>query len=189
VDYDRYQQVYASTAFPGVYTIGSISFPYTLDRISPHIDPAVYEIRLSTTSRPVGGLSTADLNSNVGADAHVVFSGPLAGSVPRGGALSFTLAAPFTFDPAEGNLLLDVVKRGGVFFGDDGIYLDSRQQAAVSSSVGQLGANPAEVRSAFLVTVFAEPVPEPTTMLLMGSGLAAVLARRRRANARRGSTL
>ncbi len=180
-DFTRYQQIYSGALFPGAFPIASIAFPYTLDRMSNQIDPAEYELRLSTTSRAVGGLSTTDLDSNVGTDAVLVFAGLLAGEVPRGGALSFTLPVPFTFDPAGGNLLLEVVKRGGVFFGDDGIYLDAREGFELSSTVTQSVIGETFARDVGLVTVFADPVPEPTTMLLFGSGLAAgILSRRRR---------
>src|SRR5687768_12785004 len=54
---ERYQQAYAAAAFPGVFTITAISFPYTLDPISNQIDPALYEIRLSTTTSELGQLS------------------------------------------------------------------------------------------------------------------------------------
>lgn len=182
-DVTRYQQVYAAGLFPGEFVISAIAFPYTIDRLSNAIDPAEYEIRLSTTSRAVGGLSTVDLESNVGADATLVFAGLLAGEVPRGTSLSFTLPVPFTFDSGEGNLLLDVLKRGGVFFGDDGIYLDANtEMAGMSSSVRQFGTTSSADPTLGLVTAFSDaaPVPEPATLLLFGSGLAAALARRRK---------
>jgi hypothetical protein len=184
MDVDRYQQVYSGTLFPGLFTISAIAFPYTLDRMSPAIDPAEYTIRLSTTNREVGGLSSVDMASNVGGDVVLVFSGPLTGDVPRGGALTFTLPVPFAFDPGAGNLLLDVIKSGGVFFGDDGVYLDSSTALdGVSGSLWRSG-NTYFVNPSFgLVTAFAgdpAPVPEPATMLLFATGAAGLFARLRR---------
>ena len=45
--------------------------------------------------------------NNIGADSETVFSGTLPTSVAAGALLTFTLATPFTYYPANGNLLLD----------------------------------------------------------------------------------
>ena len=183
-DVDRYQQVYAAGLFPGVFTISVISFPHTIDAMSNTLDPAQYDIRISTTSREVGQLSSVSLDSNVGSDSSVVYVGPLAGEVPRDTSLSFMLPVPFTFDPRDGNLLLDVVKRGGLFFGDDGVYLDSNQRLnGMSSSVWTFGNTSYDYPSFGLVTEFsgqAEPVPEPATMLLFATGAVIGTLRRHR---------
>ena len=66
-----------------------------------------YQVSLSTTSKPVNGLSS-NLASNIGADNTVIFTGNLGGT---GTVSSFTITgtAPFVYDPAAGNLLVDIV--------------------------------------------------------------------------------
>ncbi len=64
---------------------------------------------LSTTPRPVGGLST-DYSANRGPDFRTVFSGAQV-FTPTPAAGDFDLVfniTPFTYNPSQGNLLLDV---------------------------------------------------------------------------------
>lgn len=78
----------------------------------------------------MGGLSTTNLDANRGGDATRVFAGALGGStsgeVPPGPdtRLTFAWSGAFRYDPSRGNLLIDIRKTGGVFFGDHGTYLD-----------------------------------------------------------------
>jgi hypothetical protein len=190
---DRYQQVYSAGLFPGTFTISAITFPYTLVRNSDRIDPAAYTLRLSTTRAQVGHLSS-NFDSNVGTDATNVFAGALAGEVPFGGGLSFTLPVPFMFDPRNGNLLLDVFKQGGIFSPAEALFLDfSSDMNGASSSAGSADGRGFMNPFAGLVTAFSgdglAPVPEPATMLLFATATAGgLLMRRRRCSPRRTPT-
>ena len=52
------------------------------------------------------GLNTSNLSTNVGSDNTVVYSGAL--PALSNGMLTITFTTPFTYNPANGNLLLDV---------------------------------------------------------------------------------
>lgn len=118
----RYQQVIVSGEFSGTPcwiqgfalrpdSVGGQAFSVTLDAV---------KIRLSTTTAAPGTLSRT-FASNLGSDATTVYNGSLALSSqntgPDAGPKSFDIVvnfqAPFYYDPAKGNLLLDVLTTSG----------------------------------------------------------------------------
>jgi hypothetical protein len=179
----RYQQVYAAGALGGPAAITSVAFQ-TVFPTNPAISAATYALRLGYTQAPVNGLNGA-LAANV--------AGPLTAfatlSLPVGPApstLTFVGAAPFAYDPALGNLLLDLLiddPQGGYasFAADDSGVATSRayQEGDYSGAdavglVTTFGLAPAPVTTA----------PEPGTWALLGTGLLALGAvARRRVNA------
>jgi hypothetical protein len=105
-----YQQVYASNAFSGPVTITQIAFASNA-RLTSGPGTATYNfnIALSTTAAGPGALST-NLAANRGADSVQVFSGPHTATITDNDQFDLVIdIAPFTYDPANGNLLLDVV--------------------------------------------------------------------------------
>jgi hypothetical protein len=122
----RYQQVYGSSDFgSSPLTITGMDFTTapanqsggafsgTISNIS---------IFLSTTAAPVDGLST-NYNSNLGANDTQVFGGSLTLSSAGVNGV-FDISIPFTtsfvYDPAAGNLLLDVQNFSGASTGQFG---------------------------------------------------------------------
>lgn len=111
----RYQQVYSASEFaPGTYTITQIAF-----RTTPLDAPfsgttGTLQVDLSTTSASPDHLSTT-FSDNLGADTQTVFNGPWEVSTTNSGVfdLVLTLTTPFVYNPALGNLLLDVRNFGG----------------------------------------------------------------------------
>lgn len=118
---NRVQEVYQALQFPS----GSISI--TELRFRPGDAPyggvfsctvSNIQIHMSTTSASVGALSTT-FASNVGADDTIVYNGSLhlssAFTGPAGGAKDMDIVVhlqrPFPYNPANGNLLLDVFTR------------------------------------------------------------------------------
>jgi hypothetical protein len=179
----RYQQLYAASQFGGLPSGGGLitqivfrpdaTFGHAFTSTLPDI-----QIDLSTTSAADDGLSSTYAN-NVGADDTVVFArGPLtlssAFTGPPGGPKDFdiiiTLTTPFLYNPALGNLLLDVRNFGGgstISFdavsplGDGVSRLFNQNVNSATGTTDSVG----------LVTGFII-VPEPgsAAMLLVGGG-------------------
>lgn len=184
----RVQQVYDGSTF------SSISGPVTITAISfrPFTTPSAFAgdtvnlsdslIRLSTTQQSGEGPNQLGTTfaDNVGSDAQTVYSGALtlttsaAGSAPYPFDYTINLQTPFTYDPAQGNLLLDVLvpstaSVSGSGFGfatfdtvntvDDGVF------SVVEINNGS--ATSGQVSTAAAITQFSyTAVPEPATCFL-----------------------
>jgi PEP-CTERM motif len=179
---NRYQQVYASSQFAGPIRIAEVQFYFSAYAGRP-LTVGTYEFYLSTTSRAVDGLDNSNFDSNSGPDRSQFAIVPLTGR-PAPHVLSIA-GAPFLYNPAAGNLLLDIVIPGGAVTGPgpDVAFAEARNGTAhgLFSRAHNFGSGTAGYG---LVTGFsdASPVPEPATMMLIGVGLAATALRARRRN-------
>ena len=114
----RHQQVFGASQF------SSLSVPQYINQISFRLDKQAFpftsnipniKINLSTTKGSPDGLSTT-FSQNIGADNTLVFDGSIlltsANAGPVGGPknfdINFDLKTPFLYNPAQGNLLLDI---------------------------------------------------------------------------------
>lgn len=145
----RYQQVYAASQF-GELPAGGGFVTAIAFRLHPgwssfsNVLSAV-QINLSTTSKAPGGLSTT-FAANVGANNTVVYNnGALSlASANIGNPPEFDivipLTTPFLYNPAAGNLLLDVRNSGGgttsPFDADSTNSAVSRLRGGVSDTTG-----------------------------------------------------
>jgi hypothetical protein len=176
---NRYQQVYAAASFPSAILIDA----FRLVPISgtDAISPGNYVIRFSTTTAAVDALSWT-FDNNLGVNTQTFYSGLLGGGVRVVGS------APYLFDPTLGNLLLDVQVLSQTPPATFTLFAASDDDTDGMSRVHQpgQGTGPADADSYGLITTFeyraATTVPEPTTLVLLGTALAGVaLVRGRRA--------
>src|SRR6266851_772043 len=160
----RYRQVYASSQFSSPFTFGAIDFFVGSSGGGNAIDTATFQISFSTTSAAVNGLST-NLNSNVGSNVQVFGTFGLSGVSPA--TLTFT-GTPYAYNPANGNLLMDVVISGGsINSNGEQTFNRADNTGAVTSRAFSTGGGGGTDANG-LVTEFDSPVvPEPATMGLV----------------------
>jgi hypothetical protein len=175
----EYQQVYTKSVFPGAITITALKFYNTqLNSGTTQMTSGTWDISLSTTSADWNTLSST-YASNIGADHVAVFSGNLSQPWAFGNTLLVTLSTPFTYDPAIGNLLMDVFVSGAsssgpIYFDTNGInnynYNGNTIMGRVYTAVF-IGGSSVLVNDGFgLVTGFetgSTEVPEPASLLLL----------------------
>jgi len=173
LDVTRYQQVYSATAFPGAIAIDSLTF-FRTNTFGTNFANATLTISLSTTSAVVNALSRT-LSSNVGADntffATVMLTG---GVVPA--AFTISGVSPFVYNPALGNLLMDMNVTVNGADVDTWVFMDGEDTSTLTSraffarGIGFADHDVLVTRIDYHEVDVA--VPEPMTLVLIGSALA-----------------
>ena len=174
----EYQQVYAQSAFSGTITITNLEFYNTqVNSGSTQLPTGNWAISLSTTSAGVNTISST-FASNLGVDNTLVWSGNINQAWAFGDTLTIMLTTPFTYNPLNGNLLMDVVG-SGVSLPGGNTYFDVNSTSGVTTRVycsGGIGcgANGIVNTGYGLVTTFStgsSPTPEPGTLVMLGTGI------------------
>ena len=181
----HWQQDYRADQFgaaKGPLLIKEIRFRIDADPLKGRPFDAVLpgvEISLSTTHVAPSAMSVF-FAQNIGPDEKVVFpQGPLhLQSQGQGFDVVIGLLNPYLYDPAAGNLLMDLTYPGGVFTNS---RLDTDQQLPPNRStaalwLGGLAGTFGELQGMGLVTQFGfEPVPEPRSLVLFFACVASFL--------------
>src|ERR1022692_277409 len=172
----EYQQVYAQGQFSGTITIAGLEFYNTqVNNGSTSLPTGNWAISLSTTSYDVNTI-TGNWAANEGADNTAVWSGNINQAWTFGDTLTITFTTPFTYNPANGNLLMDVVG-SGVSAPGGGTFFDVNSGGVTTRVFCYSGvaSNPGNPNTGYgLVTTFiagTSTTPEPGTFMLLGSGV------------------
>jgi hypothetical protein len=170
----EYQEAYNQSAFSGVTSFDTISFTALTSAVAgPSMDTGTYAVSFYLSTEPVGSLSS-NLASNEGALLGNFGVFTLGGAMPS--TLSLT-GSSITYDPSQGNLLMDVSISGGTsyngtynqFFNADITGTDV-SRAWNSSTYGAFGDATGGLQTTFS-TAGAVPEPAAWTMMLLGLGL------------------
>jgi len=149
----RFQQVVGGGQFPGPLVISGIRFRTAAGTGPASFNYPSYKITLSTTQafpKAINGLTSTlpslTYANNVGPDATIVYNAAISGSSPgcaAPGPCTFDLAIPFTtpfsYDPSQGRLLVDMVWSGatGTPSGSlDGVTYADHTTGTIASVIG-----------------------------------------------------
>jgi hypothetical protein len=180
----QYQEAYASTDFSGPISISSIEF-FLLPGSSGALYGATYQLSLSTITANISSLSETNLAGNVGADNTIFTTVTLGGAAPS--ILTFD-GGGFFYNPSLGNLLLNIqvsdptsvgsaIFEDGAGSGPAGIvrYSNFYNGTTGYGLVTEFNGFTSDKDNLSVVVT-----PEPSTIMLVGCGLAGLLTWRLR---------
>ena len=178
----RIQEVYGAPNFAASTALYITELRYRPDSTHGQAFSTVVgniEIRLSTTTREPDGLNL-NYSQNPGTDETLVYGGALSISSqftgppgqPKDFDIIIPLQTPFTYNPAAGNLLVDMKNFTGSSAsllggeGDPATDWSSRLGGPLASAAGTAGSSVTPVQIVYFSTTNIPPVPPPPTLLL-----------------------
>jgi hypothetical protein len=179
----QYQEVYSSSAFGGSQTIYGLTF-YFDNGGSTTVLSGTYDIYLSTTSAAVNALSS---NPTLNRGSNFTLVDVFSGGVNSNPSFTIALTTPFNYNPATGNLLMEVdaFNQPPVTDTGENAFLQADHSGTFTSRAWSSNPPPTDTLvtdSIGLVTTFnTSPIaaPEPSANALLGLGFAALLLARK----------
>ena len=187
----EYQQVYTHSVFPGPFLITGLEFFNTAyNSGATSLESGPVTIALSETSVDWNTIGPV-LSANIGVNNVQVFNGTIGGPWAFGNTLTFSFSTPYLYDPAAGNLLMDVFAN---LSGNEVVDFDSNGLNGFGFNGNTIMGRAALPSPGFpfvivdhgfgIVTGFmGSPVPEPSSLLLLSSTVcvgSVYIVRRRR---------
>ena len=173
----RYQQVYTSSAFSGLFNIGSITFFHTVfNPGTANYAAGTYNFSLGTTTTAVNNLSPNYALNNTSPLS--LFATVIISPGASAAASTFTFSGnPFLYNPGAGNLLLDVsfsnsTPSVSTFLDADNSGI-STSRAYGSGTLGSADATGLVTRFG-VAGIINTTAPEPASVALMAFGLGIV---------------
>jgi hypothetical protein len=170
----EYQQIYAAPEFSAPVTITGVAFQTVRPPRATVSDDIT--VGLSTTAATLDAPG-ATYAARIGADFTTVFAGTLAITARSDGTFDvFIPLSPFRYDPANGNLLLDVDVLSST---GPGIVAFATTVDHVTTRIfnfGGTGTPTIDVGFGLLTQFTVGAVPEPSSLALCGLGIVAAAA-------------
>lgn len=165
-----YQQVYDHNSFSGPVTITQIAFASSAQLTSgPGTANYNFNLSLGTTGAAPNNLST-DLNANRGANLVQVFTGPATVAITDNDQVDFVInVVPFVYDPADGNLLLEITINSPSQFTGNLLYFRAGSDSRTNRAANPSGLEGGGFTDSFgLLTTFTTAPPTAASATISG---------------------